>query len=137
MTPNGAKYFIAEGRVNGRMRRFTIGSAERFTVNEARGRAKALLAGMHDGLDPQFKKRAARERSDTLQAMLEAYLTARGVKEATARQVSRTDAAQSFGLARQADRGNHSADGSSSVRNRRKAIHCRSEWRDARAQGSE
>jgi integrase len=84
VTPNGAKSFIAEGRVNGRMRRFTIGSAERFTVNEARGRAKALLAGMHEGLDPQFKKRAARERSDTLQAMLEAYLAARGVKEATA-----------------------------------------------------
>ena len=84
VTPKGAKSFIAEGRVNGRMRRFTIGSAGRFTVNEARGRAKALLAGMHDGIDPQFKKRAARERSDTLHAMLEAYLPARGVKEATA-----------------------------------------------------
>jgi integrase len=84
VTPNGAKSFIAEGRVNGRMRRFTIGSAERLTVNEARGRAKALLAGMHDGVDPQFAKRAARERSDTLQAMLEAYLAARGVKETTA-----------------------------------------------------
>jgi integrase len=84
VTPKGAKSFIAEGRVNGRMRRFTIGSAGRFTVNEARGRAKALLAGMHDGIDPQFKKRAARERSDTLRAMLEAYLAARGVKDATA-----------------------------------------------------
>jgi hypothetical protein len=84
VTPKGAKSFIAEGRVNGRMRRFTIGSAGRFTVNEARGRAQALLAGMHDGIDPQFKKRAARERSDTLRAMLEAYLAARGVKETTA-----------------------------------------------------
>jgi integrase len=84
VTPKGAKSFIAEGRVNGRMRRFTIGSAGRFTVNEARGRAKALLAGMHDGIDQQFKKRAARERSDTLRAMLEAYLAAKGVKEATA-----------------------------------------------------
>jgi integrase len=84
VTPKGAKSFIAEGRVNGRMRRFTIGSAERFTVNEARGRAKALLAGMHDGVDPQFKKRAARQRADTLQAMLDAYLAARDVKETTA-----------------------------------------------------
>jgi hypothetical protein len=84
VTPNGAKSFIAEGRVNGRMRRFTIGSAERFTVNEARGRAKALLAGMHDGVDPQFKRRAARQRADTLQAMLDAYLAARSVKETTA-----------------------------------------------------
>ena len=84
VTPKGAKSFIAEGRVNGRMRRFTIGSASRFTVNEARGRAKTLLASMHDGIDPQFKRRAARQRADTLQAMLEAYIAARGVKETTA-----------------------------------------------------
>jgi integrase len=84
VTPNGARSFIVEGRVNGRMRRFTIGSTERFTVNEARGEAKALLAGMHQGVDPQIKKRAVRQRSDTLQAMLDAYLGARGVKETTA-----------------------------------------------------
>jgi hypothetical protein len=40
VTPNGAKSFIVEARVNGRMRRFTIGSAKRLTVSEARGRAK-------------------------------------------------------------------------------------------------
>jgi hypothetical protein len=84
VTPKGAKSFIAEGRVKWRMRRFTIGSAERFTVNEARGRAKALLAGMHDGVDPQSRRRAARQRGDTLHAMLDAYLAARGVKETTA-----------------------------------------------------
>ena len=39
---------------------------------------------MNEGVDPQAKKRAARQRSDTLQAMLEAYLAARGVKETTA-----------------------------------------------------
>ena len=66
------------------MRRFTIGSAKRFTVNEARGSAKTLLAGMQEGVDPQVKKRAGRQRSDTLQAMLEAYIAARGVKKSTA-----------------------------------------------------
>lgn len=84
VTPNGAKSFIVEGRVNGRMCRFTIGSAKRFTVNEARGSAKTLLADMQKGIDPQVKKRAGRQRSDTLQAMLEAYIAARGVKESTA-----------------------------------------------------
>jgi integrase len=84
VTPNGAKSFVVEGRVNGRMRRFTIGSAERFTVNDARGKARALLADMHQGVDPQVKKRAVRQRSDTLHAMLDAYLAARGVKETTA-----------------------------------------------------
>ena len=39
---------------------------------------------MHQGVDPQVKKRAVRQRSDTLQAMLDAYLGARGVKETTA-----------------------------------------------------
>jgi integrase len=84
VTPNGAKSFIAEARVNGRMRRFTIGSAKRLTVNEARGRAKSLLAGMEQGVDPQAKRRAARQKSDTLNAMLEQYIAARGVKHTTA-----------------------------------------------------
>lgn len=84
VTPAGAKSFIAEARVNGQMRRFTIGSAKRLTVSEARVHAKSLLAGMEQGVDPQSKKRAARQRSDTLEAMLEQYIAARGVKETTA-----------------------------------------------------
>src|SRR5262245_484845 len=84
VTPNGAKSFIVEGRVNGRMRRFTVGSAARFTGNEARGKAKKLLAEMHDGVDPQLKRRSVRQRSDTLQAMLDAYISAKNLKETTA-----------------------------------------------------
>src|SRR5690242_18464380 len=48
------------------------------------GRAKTLLAGMHEEINPQSRKRAARQRSNTLSAMLEAYLAARGVKQTTA-----------------------------------------------------
>jgi len=84
ITPNGAKSFIAEGRVNGRMRRFTIGPIERFSASEARLRARMLLAEMHDGKDPQAKRRAARQRSDTLAAMLDDYIDAKGVRETTA-----------------------------------------------------
>jgi integrase len=84
ITPNGAKSFIAEGRVNGRMRRFTIGPVERFSASEARLRARTLLAEMHDGKDPQAKRRAARQRSGTLAAMLDDYIDAKGVKETTA-----------------------------------------------------
>jgi hypothetical protein len=83
-TPNGAKSFIVEGRVNGLMRRFTIGPVERFSVSEARLRARTLLAEMHDGKDPQAKRRAARQRSDTLTTMLDDYIGAKGVKETTA-----------------------------------------------------
>jgi integrase len=84
VTPNAAKSFIVEGRVNGRMRRFTIGPVELFSVSEARLRARTLLAEMHDGKDPQVKRRAAREQADTLASMLEAYILAKGVKDTTA-----------------------------------------------------
>ena len=40
---------------------------------------------MHDGKDPQVKRRATRERADnTLATMLEAYILAKGVKAYTA-----------------------------------------------------
>jgi integrase len=39
---------------------------------------------MHDGKDPQVKRRAARERADTLATMLEAYILAKRVKDTTA-----------------------------------------------------
>jgi hypothetical protein len=84
VTPGGAKSFIAESRVSGRMRRFTIGAASRFTVDEARTAARALLADMSSGKDPQTKRRAARSRSDTLAAMLDAYIAAQNVKPSTA-----------------------------------------------------
>jgi integrase len=83
-TANGAKSFIVEARVNGRMRRFTIGRTARFTVDEARTKARALLADMHSGKDPQLKRRSAWERSGALQAMLDDYIDAAGVKETTA-----------------------------------------------------
>src|SRR5262249_14729194 len=75
---------IVESRVSGRMRRFTVGPVERFSVSEARLRARALLAEMHDGKDPQVKRRATRQRSDTLTTMLEAYILAKRVKDTTA-----------------------------------------------------
>jgi integrase len=66
------------------MCRFTIGPTARFTVVEARDRAKALLAGMTAGIDPRVAKRAARQRSDTLQAILDGYIAARSIKDSTA-----------------------------------------------------
>jgi hypothetical protein len=48
-TPAGSKAFIVEARVNGRMRRFTLGRADRLTVHEARGQARDKLAGMARG----------------------------------------------------------------------------------------
>jgi hypothetical protein len=80
ITPAGAKSSIAESRVSGRMRRFTIGAASRFTVDEARTAARALLADMSSGKDPQATRRAARSRSDTLGSLLEDHIAAKGLK---------------------------------------------------------
>jgi len=85
ITPKGAKSFIVEARVGGRaVRRYTIGPQPRFSVAVARSKARALLANMHEGRDPQIARRAARQRSATLSAMLDGYLSARDVKASTA-----------------------------------------------------
>jgi integrase len=84
VTPGGAKSFVVEARVNGRVRRYTIGSAEHVSVSKARQDARTLLASMHKGQDPQRERRAQRERSSHLGAVLDDYLDARRVKASTA-----------------------------------------------------
>jgi integrase len=83
-TENEARSFIVEARVSGRVRRFTIGPIDRWTVAEARAEARQILAGMSKGRDPALAKRAKRERSRTLQEMLDEYIDARQVKPSTA-----------------------------------------------------
>jgi integrase len=83
-TASGFKSFIVEARVSGRVRRFTISPADRATVAEARAQARQVLAGMVRGRDPAVVKRAKRERSRTLDEMLDEYISARQVKASTA-----------------------------------------------------
>src|SRR3954452_6283272 len=83
-TPARVKSFIIEARVAGRPRRFAIGRADRLTVAEAREQARKLLAEMAQGKDPQLRRRAQRERSDTFADQLDAYIAAKGVKDTTA-----------------------------------------------------
>jgi integrase len=84
VTVSGFRSFVAEGRVKGLMRRFVIGPADRFTVAEARAKARQILADMSRGVDPQTARKASRERSMTLGVMLDDYLEARSVKASTA-----------------------------------------------------
>jgi integrase len=83
-TPSGFKSFVVEARVSGRVRRFAISPADRATVAEARAQARQVLAGMIKGRDPAVAKRAKRERSRTLEQMLDEYIAARQVKPSTA-----------------------------------------------------
>ncbi len=84
VTPGGAKSFVVEGRAKGRFLRYTIGSTSKFTVAEARAAARKTLVGMADGKDPQTIKRAKREQSATLGAMLESYIGAKNIRPSTA-----------------------------------------------------
>jgi integrase len=54
---------------------------ERFTVAEAREKARALLHAMASGQDPQIERRAARERSGTVRELLEDYIAVRSTRQ--------------------------------------------------------
>lgn len=57
-----AKAYFAEGKVNGKTRRVKIGTHEKgLSTEEARRMAQALLTEMQGGIDPNAKKREARE----------------------------------------------------------------------------
>jgi hypothetical protein len=60
------------------------GSASRLPVAEARIKARLRLAEMASGKDPQVRRRAERQRSATLGAMLEEHILAKAVKDSTA-----------------------------------------------------
>ena len=83
-TPSGFRSFIVEARVKGQVRRFTIAPADRLTVVDARAQAREILAGMSKGRDPAVTRQAKRERSRTLQSMLDEYIEARSLKATTA-----------------------------------------------------
>ena len=84
ITKAGSKSFVVECKVKGLTRRFTIGSASRLPVAEARIKARLRLAEMASGKDPQVRRRAERQRSATLGAMLEEHILAKAVKDSTA-----------------------------------------------------
>ena len=75
------KAYFAMRRVNGRMIRVKIDTADKITAEGARKRAQALLAAMGEGIDPNESKREARRESEearkqqiTLQDALDEYV---------------------------------------------------------------
>lgn len=82
-----AKAYFAEGKVNGKTRRVKIGTHEKgFTPETARAEAKELLAKMSKGIDPNAKKREAREHEViTLRRCLDDYLERGNLKPKTVR----------------------------------------------------
>ena len=52
-----SKTYIAEGQVNRRTRRVTIGRADLYPPETARRKARVVLGDMADGVDPTAEKR--------------------------------------------------------------------------------
>jgi len=71
------KSYIAEGQVNGRTRRYTIGRADLFAADAARKRAVVVLGEMADGRDPNERKRLARAEQISLETAFEQFFEAR------------------------------------------------------------
>ena len=88
ITAAGSKSFVAEVFRQGRSRRFTIGRADRMTVDEARSKARPLLGQMSEGYNPQLKRKASREKSATLAEQLDDYLDAQEVRPLTRKKYS-------------------------------------------------
>lgn len=82
-----AKAYFAEGKVNGKTRRVKIGTHEKgLSTEEARRMAQALLTEMQGGIDPNAKKREAREHEAiTLRRCLDDYLERGNLKPKTVR----------------------------------------------------
>lgn len=56
ITPSETKSFIVEKRVNGRVRRMTLGRYGELTVEQARKEARKLLGQVATGTDPVAEK---------------------------------------------------------------------------------
>jgi integrase len=80
----GTKSFFIEKRVNGRVKRVSIGKYGQLTPVQARNKAQEMLGVIASGGDPAAKKRASAAKNVTLQDAFEDYcLTRKNLKAGT------------------------------------------------------
>ena len=74
----GAARYVVQYDIGNKTKRVTLGTTMMLTLNEARAKAKDLLASVRLGGDPASEKRTARARAvETFGAILPKYLTKR------------------------------------------------------------
>ncbi|EEF80043.1 tyrosine-type recombinase/integrase [Methylophaga thiooxydans] len=84
VTSGGAKSFIVEKRVNGRVKRITLGRYGNLTVEQARTEAMKILGKVATGGDPIAEKRERYARSVSLMEVYRDYLaTRKDLKDST------------------------------------------------------
>lgn len=77
ITSSGVKSFIVETRINGKVKRVTLGKYGNLTVEEARKQAKSLLGSVAKGEDPIAEKKAQKVHAMTLKQVFNEYLKTR------------------------------------------------------------
>lgn len=83
-TRGGARSFFLEKKVNGRLRRITLGSYPALTVECARNEAQKLLGQIATGIDPFELAKANKRKQFTLDEVFADYLNARkALKQST------------------------------------------------------
>lgn len=84
ITANGVRAFVVEKRIEGRIKRLTLGRAGEITCEQARKEAQKLLGKIALGINPLAEREHARLRSVTLEQAFEDFKAARkGLKERT------------------------------------------------------
>lgn len=84
VTANGAKSFILERRVKGRVKRFTVGRyGPDFSVEKARKKAEKIGGKIADGQDPAEERRRKEAENVTLAKAIAAYKETRNLKPRT------------------------------------------------------
>lgn len=88
VTANGARSFVMERRVKGRVKRFTVGRyGPEFTVEKARKKAEELAGEIASGKDPDEERRRTEAENVTLGDAVKAYLETRSLKPRTVEDV--------------------------------------------------
>jgi integrase len=73
----GVKSFIVEKRINGKVKRITLGRYGNLTVEQAKNQALKLLGDVATGKDPIAEKQATRIKGTSLEDTFEDYLKTR------------------------------------------------------------
>jgi len=84
VTSSGGKSFIVEKRIDGKVKRVTLGKYGQLTLEQARNEARRFLDKVKTGTNPASGKHNKRTGNTTLLEAFEDYLqTRKGLKEAT------------------------------------------------------
>jgi integrase len=84
VTANGAKSFIMEKLIDGKVKRMTLGRYGELTVEQARKEAQKLMGKIATGINPLAEKQVQKVKALTLNGVFQEYLKTRKLKPKTA-----------------------------------------------------